>query len=309
MHASPTGQDHGVTQRPDVSVVIPTWNRAVLLPPCVAGLASQDYPADKWELVVVDDGSTDTTAAVMAGIQQDPAIVGSGLTIRYLPLQHVGLNAARNAGIKEASGQLICFLDDDVLTPPDWLSSLVSGVAAHPGAAAYGGPIELVIEGRTPRSCGREELGETTQGWGPEVCEPTTLFGSNLAITRDAVERYGFFDTDIVCGSGDETEWLTRVKRQGGKLLYLPDARVMHRRRPEDLRLRRLWARRFSRGRGQIASADGTGESYRLASEISQVLRSLVHSARHGCALGLLPVATSGGRVVGLVSSGKLRAP
>lgn len=298
-----------MTQPPFVSVVIPTWNRAGLLPGCIASLATQDHPMDQWELLIVDDGSADETADVMARLQKDPAVVASGMTLRYEPRPHEGLNATRNAGIAAARGELICFLDDDCITPPDWLSSLVSGVAAHPGAVAYGGPIELVVEGRTPRTCGREEIGETSQGWGPDVCEPTTLFGSNLAITREAVQRFGLFDTDIVCGSGDETEWLTRAQRQGAKLLYLPAARVIHRRRPEDVRLRRLCARRFSRGRGQIGSAAGTGESYRLGSEINQVLRSLAHSVRHRCALGLLPVAMSGGRVVGLIGRGRVKAP
>lgn len=289
-----------------VSVVIPTWNRAALLPGCIESLATQDYPDGRWEIVIVDDGSTDDTAGAVSKLQQ--RFAAAGMSLVYERRSHEGLNAARNAGIARARGNLVCFLDDDVRTPSTWLSELVAGVLAHPGAAAYGGPIALRVEGVIPRSCGREGLDETVQDWGPEPCEPATLFGSNLAVTRAAVTEFGGFNIDIECGGGDETEWLARARAGGGRIVYLPKPLVHHLRRPEDTRMRRLLFRRFSRGRAQVGFGIITDARFSVRAEVSQSIRSLVHSVRFRCALGLLPVATSLGRLVALLDPRGRRA-
>lgn len=280
------------------SVVIPTWNRAALLPDCLTSLMEQDLPAESWEIVVVDDGSTDDTPATVQRLADEAA--QSGITVVYERLAHVGLNAARNAGAAKARGELICFIDDDVRTPATWLSSLVSGVHQNPGAAAYGGPIRLLLEGPLPRTCGREVLGETDQDNGPDVCEPPTLWGSNLTIPKESLATFGGFDVSLQVG-GDETEWLMRAKARGGRLLYLPEPAVHHLRRAAELTLTSLLVRRFGRGRAQINFGRVTGSEYKARQELAQLCRSLGHSARYRCGLGLLPVATSAGRLMGMI--------
>src|SRR2546430_10472903 len=140
-----------------VSVVVPTWNRAALLRDALASLASQDYPPERYEIVVVDDGSTDATSAVAADSVESDSLP----RVQYVRQAHAGLNAARNAGIAAAKGDLICFVDDDVEAPRAWLRAIVQGAARHPYAGCLGGPIHLRIEGRHPRLCSKEDLGET----------------------------------------------------------------------------------------------------------------------------------------------------
>jgi glycosyltransferase involved in cell wall biosynthesis len=103
---------------PRLSVVIPTWNRAALLPAAIASVRAQAHPA--LELIVVDDGSTDDTAAVLR-VRNDVDVV--------LRRSNGGPAAARNAGIRQARGEWIGFLDSDDLWTPDALRLHAQAVA------------------------------------------------------------------------------------------------------------------------------------------------------------------------------------
>ena len=280
-------------ETPFVSVLVPTYNRGHLLDNALTSLTSQDYPASSYEVVVVSDGSTDDTAAVVG------RWVARSSLVRFEPIAHGGLNTARNAALRAARGDLLCFVDDDVVAPPGWLSALVRGFLAYPDAGAFGGPIRLALERPAPRTCGREELGETVLDAGPEVIEPTVLYGSNLAVTRTAVELVGPFDVTLP-SSGDEEEWLRRLRAAGGRVLYLPDAEVQHRRTAEDMRLRNLMRKRYARGRDQVTFDRKVGNPVSARAEARQVAASVAHSAKARCALGLVAAAGAAGRLVGI---------
>lgn len=289
---------------PFVSVLLPTYNRAHLLTTALGSLLAQDYPAGRYEVVVVSDGSTDETADVVrariaARAPDDPEL-------RFVPIEHGGLNSARNAALDAARGELLCFVDDDVVAPPGWLAALVRGYRQYPDAGAFGGPIRLSLERPIPRTCGREDLGETVLDAGAEVREPEVLYGSNLALTRAAVDLVGAFDVTLP-SSGDEEEWLRRLRAAGGRILYLPDAEVGHRRTSEDLLLRNLVRKRYQRGRDQVTFDRKVGNPIDPRAEAKQVLSSLAHAARSRCALGLLPAAMAAGRFVGIVKTRRQR--
>ncbi len=91
----------------DVSLVIPSQNRGKLLKICLDCLARQDYPADKYEIVVVDDASTDDTEQIVRGYESE-------CRLRYLKQpSKVGTAAAKNIGVREAEGDVVIFVDDD----------------------------------------------------------------------------------------------------------------------------------------------------------------------------------------------------
>ncbi|RSM63635.1 glycosyltransferase [Amycolatopsis sp. WAC 01376] len=121
---------HELRATPKISIVLPTHDRAALLPRAVASVRAQRYP--HWELVIVDDASSDSTPKVIAGFE-DPRI-------RSIRVEHGGVCAARNAGLAEVTGDVVAYLDDDNTLHPLWLKALAWAFGEHPEiTAAYGG--------------------------------------------------------------------------------------------------------------------------------------------------------------------------
>jgi glycosyltransferase involved in cell wall biosynthesis len=273
---------------PVVSVVIPTRGRAAYLEVTLDSLLDQRTETP-YEILVVDDGAQDATASVVANRPAARYVAHGGGR---------GLNAARNTGLRESRADLIAFVDDDVLVPPGWLDALVEGSRRHASADAFGGPIRARFEGATPRSCGREEPPITTLDLGTDDCEALRAWGANFAVRRSAVERVGSFDERIVRPHGDEEEWIERLCEAGGKVIYLAEAGLDHRRTAEDARLAPLVRAAYARGRAARASDRRRGRAPSLGRELRVLGGCVWHTARRGCPQGLIMGAHSVGRVV-----------
>jgi glycosyltransferase involved in cell wall biosynthesis len=122
---------------PSVSVIIPTYNHRDYIVRSLESVFSQTF--DDHEVIVVNDGSPDDTAEVLA------PYVRAG-RIRYIEQPNAGQAAARNRGIREAAGAFVAFLDDDDLWPPDKLAWQVSYLASRPTAGAVGGAVDIIDE-------------------------------------------------------------------------------------------------------------------------------------------------------------------
>lgn len=273
---------------PVVSVVVPTRGRAAYLEVTLDSLLDQRAEIGH-EIIVVDDGDDRATADAVRARPE----------VRYVPHGPVrGLNAARNVGVREAGAPLIAFVDDDVLVPSGWLGALVEGAERHREAEAFGGPIRARFEGRTPRACGREQPPITTLALGAQDREVDLVWGANLAVRRAAVERVGSFDERIALPHGDEEEWLERLRASGGRVVYLAEAGLEHRRTAEDARLRPLARAAYARGRGARASDRRRGRAPSLGRELRVLAGCGWHTVRRGCAQGLIMGAHSAGRAV-----------
>jgi glycosyltransferase involved in cell wall biosynthesis len=271
---------------PVVSVVVPTRGRARYLEVALDSLDSQDLD-EPWELLVVDDGSEDGTADLLRG---------RGVkAVRFDPAR--GLNAARNTGVRETGGELVAFTDDDVRAPAGWLRALVEGARRHPDADAFGGPIRARFEGRAPRGCGREDPPLTTLDLGPEDRPAELVWGANMALRRPAFERIGEFDESIH-GGGDEQEWLERLAADGGRLVYLADAGLEHRREGDDARLVPLARGAYTRGRAMRAYDTRRGRAPALSGELRALAGCGWHTVRRACPQGLVMGAHALGRTV-----------
>jgi glycosyltransferase involved in cell wall biosynthesis len=271
---------------PAVTVVVPTRGRSAYLEVTLDSLLRQRARTPH-EILVVDDGSTDATREVAerAGVR----CVSHG--------ERRSLNAARNTGIREGRGALIALVDDDVEAPPGWLDALARGAERNPDAEAFGGPIRARFEGGGPRSCGREEPPITTLDLGPEDREAEVVWGANLAVRRSAVERVGWFDERIVRPHGDEEEWLERLRAAGGRIVYLADAGLDHRRTAADARLAPLARSAFARGRGARASDRRRGRAPGLGRELRVLVGCGWHTLRRACPQGVIMGAHSAGRL------------
>jgi GT2 family glycosyltransferase len=280
-------------ESPVVSIVIPTRNRAHYLKVALASLASQN-PDTPHELVVVDDRSSDATPAVLEaeGVR----------SIRHdRPL---GLNAARNAGVRATSAPLIAFLDDDVYAPPGWLHALAEGARRHPDAEAFGGPIRARFEGQTPSSCGREKPPITTLDLGAQDVQAKMVWGANLAIRRAALDRIGPFD-EAVSGHGDEEDWLLALRAAGGTIVYLAAAGVDHRRTGADARLLALAGAAYRRGRAARVTDQRRGAAPGLLHELRILAGCGWHTVHYACPQGAIMGAHSAGRVAEALRHGR----
>ena len=126
-----------------ITVLICTRNRAEQLRRTLEAATAIETPGTSWELLVIDNGSSDHTPEVVESFAER-------LPIRRVSEPQAGLSNARNRGVAEANGSYICWTDDDVLIDPHWLSAYAGAFAHHPEAAYFGGPIELVLEEPTP---------------------------------------------------------------------------------------------------------------------------------------------------------------
>lgn len=286
-----------MSEVPLASVVVPTRNRAALLRDCLQSLRIQDYPPERYEIVVVDDGSVDATAAVVAAVGRS----GPPATV-YVPERGRGLNPARNAGIAAARGDRVCFVDDDVEAPPTWLGALAAGMDRHPEAGCFGGPIRLRLEGRPPRMCSWERLGETELDLGPDEIPVETVYGANMAVRRSALERVGRFDESLPL-YGDETEWNMRYRRAGGIIWYVPGAWLWHRRTADQLRFRALVRSRFRQGLGHGHYLWRAGAPAPLRGALLRMALNAGHAARRGCPLGCLAAVRNAGEAWGTLAA------
>jgi len=281
---------------PFLSVIIPTRNRAALLRDCIESLLAQEFPADLYEIIVVDDGSMDKTPHVVADI-------GSRIenpTLRYLRPEVRGLNVARNAGLKAAVGDPVVLVDDDISAPKTWLRAFALGSLRYPEAGCLGGPVRLQLEGKPPRLCQRDPLGESQLDLGDSDKAVELVCGANMAVRKAAVERVGTF-AEVLSGIGDEIEWEIRLTEAGGRIVYLPEAWLWHRRTAEALRFRHLVKTRFRRGIETVRYAKFRGEHLSLWRECMLIPRFLAHAALRRCVGGLLSASAAAGRVWALV--------
>jgi glycosyltransferase involved in cell wall biosynthesis len=178
--------------RPAVSVILPTYQRAHLVGDAIGSVLRQTFP--NFELLVVDDGSTDATAAVVASSSDD--------RVRFLPLEHRGRSQARNEGLARARGELVVFLDSDDRVDPTWIEELCRPFAdASVGCVCCGA--HIVTE--------RPEIGMHAE----EILEPACLsavcsdqiglfLAGTFAVRRRVIEAAGGYDPHLSFGENSE---------------------------------------------------------------------------------------------------------
>jgi glycosyltransferase involved in cell wall biosynthesis len=215
----------------DISVILPTYNRAASLKQTLESFARLSLPSDlKWELLVVDNNSTDGTREVIENF----AKLGS-FPVRYVWEQRQGRSAALNAGIAIAQGDIIAFTDDDVILHPDWLLSLKSTFDRFDCAAVAGRVVPLW---KYPKPAWLEMEGQfaiVNFDLGDEIKEVRIPpLGANCAFRREIFAKYGLFRLDLgVRGSKhtitcDDTEFGNRLIEAGEKIVYAPGAVIYH---------------------------------------------------------------------------------
>lgn len=218
---------------PFLSVVIPVLNGERTLRACLKSVVAADYPPDRREILVVDNGSTDGTRAI---IKEFP--------VRYLYEPQRGCPQARNLGIREAKGQIIVSTDADCVVSQKWLLEMVKGFERDEVGGVAGEVVAYLP--RTPA----ERYAARVRHLSPQkyITRPILPFAAfaNLAFRREVFDRVGFLDEDIPLG--ESTDFCTRFLRETGqRLQYAPKALVFHQHRKT---VREFFWQQWKYGRG-----------------------------------------------------------
>jgi len=248
-----------MTSRPHVSIIVCTYNRAESLRLTLEAVDAQVTPPDlAWELVVVDNNSTDTTRRTVQAF-----VAGARIPVRSIFVSTQGLSHARNAGLTQSRGDIVGFTDDDVRPASDWVARIAT-VMADRNADIVGGRI-LPEWGQPPppwlahRSSFHGALAIVTHSEAEQVLNPRvrpSVWGANMAFRREVFEKVGMFDVRRgVVGRklyrGEEVDLVERAIAAGCRAVYDPSIVVWHRIGPDRMRRGYLARLYFERAEGE----------------------------------------------------------
>lgn len=264
---------------PFLSVALCTHNHADRLVRTLADLQAVKPPTRPWEFIVIDNGCTDGTTALLAAHPWALA----GATARVVREDKLGLSNARNRALREARGQYLLYMDDDETPDPAWLLAHERAMIEHQ-PDALGGRIEVMFEDGDRPAWLQDELlgflGKLDNGearW--LTSDETPIFGGNFAFRRTVFDRIGDFDARLgrmgkVNSGGEDTEIYRRLLAFACRVRWVPDAVINHRIQTPKLRRRYFLDLHFRQGRWQGARKRGAGSRVPPKYLIPQLLRA-----------------------------------
>lgn len=245
------------------SVIIATRNRAAMAVRAARSALAQTFPYEEFEVVVVDNGSTDGTIEALRALAGE----AGGVAFRALEEPEAGVSRARNLGLRSACGKYLAFLDDDAVAPPDWLARIASCQAAlDPKPEALGGPIEPLYD--CPKPAWFLDKYEQ-RSWGPQeraLGPGEVLSGSNMIWDREVLVRIGGFDvaigpSGVTFAMGEDTELCLRLRDRepGATIWYSPELKVLHSVTQRRFSTAAALTRGYKEGLGWVAASPPQG--------------------------------------------------
>lgn len=216
-----------------ITVIVCTYNRQEYLPDCLQHLAKQSADNRDYEVLIIDNNSTDRTADISSTFIKDHP----EMNVHYYCEMNQGHTFARNRGIKEAKGKILSFIDDDAFVGKDFIKEIQSYFDDNHGVSAIGGKILPVYENETPKWMSKYLLtlvSALDMGNSPKKFIGSKFpIGANMAFRAEVFEKYGLFNTDLgrrgsELEGGDEKEVFLRLKKENEEIHYVPMVKVDH---------------------------------------------------------------------------------
>lgn len=213
--ASGAVEQHDGPSYPSVTVIVPVKDGLDLLRSCLAALTDQDYPRDRLQILVIDNGSKISPSTVLPGDER----------VQLLSEPTAGSYRARNTALAHARGELLAFTDADCLPSPDWVRAAATHLTTHPDVEMIGGRIDIAY--RAGKPVNGPEWFEELDGF-PQKDYVSRGFAvtANMVTRRSVMDRVGPFDERLL--SGGDAEWGRRVRDAGGRQDYVETAAVTH---------------------------------------------------------------------------------
>ncbi len=200
-----------------VSVIIPALNEEKTIGDCLVSLFKMDYPPERWEILVVDNGSTDRTAEIV-----------KSFPVRYLREERPGPSAARNKGIEASKGEILAFTDADCVVTAGWLQELVRGFVGEEVGVVVGEV--LAYPPQTPAERYMAMRKPLRQMWNLSYPVSPWFATSSVALRRKVFDNIGLFDPQILTGEDVDISWRF-FQNKNFKLVHRPKSVVFHRHR------------------------------------------------------------------------------
>jgi cellulose synthase/poly-beta-1,6-N-acetylglucosamine synthase-like glycosyltransferase len=205
---------------PFVSVVVPVRDGESTIAECIDAILATDYPADRREILIVDNGSTDDTASL---IQSRP--------VRYLGEPNLGVSNARNRGIAESTGEILAFIDADCIVEPQWLTEIAQAFE-DPDVGCVAGDLKHM----PPRTAAERQVTRMLGDWQrfAFTSKPSYAITANAAYRREVLDEIGGFDPHMARAQDVELG-LRFQERSGRRIAYAERATARHRNRSTQL--------------------------------------------------------------------------
>ncbi|MGB3295628.1 MAG: glycosyltransferase [Phormidesmis sp.] len=223
---------------PVFSVVVPTYNRPQQLARCLEALTQLDYPNDRYQIVIIDDGSRTPLAATVEPFRSEAEVV-------LVSQANAGPAAARNAGAHRAEGEFIAFTDDDCMPAPDWLKKMADRLQSDPDAMVGGRTVNDLPENLY--STASQALIDYLYSYYSTATQGVFFASNNIAMARSHFLEIGGFDVSFPLAAAEDRELCDRWQQSGYAMQYAPEITIRH---AHFLSLKSFWRQHFGYGRG-----------------------------------------------------------
>lgn len=217
--------------RPSFSVIIPTYNRPQQLAACLRSVAQLDYPPDRMEVIVVNDGGTRPAGAAGVLLVDQP---------------NAGPAAARNAGAAQASGDFLAFVDDDCQPDGEWLTRLSRQLEQTPEGLVGGRTINVLPDNRYA-TASQLLVDYLYAYYNQGGAGPHFFTSNNMALATVLFRQMGGFEASFALAAGEDRDFCDRWRQAGWEMVYVPAAVMYHAHR---LTWRSFWRQHVGYGRG-----------------------------------------------------------
>lgn len=219
-----------MSANPEISVAVCTYNRADVLPKCLESLAHQTASSELFEVLIIDNNSTDDTKKIALDF------CGKHSNFKYIFEEKQGLSHARNRAIEEARGEYLTYIDDDAIADKEWIEKIGSVIQNNKDIVAFGGPIYPWYNKEKPKWF-KDEF--ATHSYGKEHFQltekncPFGLSGSNMIFKKEILNKYNGFSAEYGMNGdkiafGEESFLFNKMLKNNENIQYFPEIFVYH---------------------------------------------------------------------------------